>query len=114
VTKILGLQAKIRRSLQFRRQLLESPTASELLFQRRWGEVQAELLQERLSWLKVPVLILQGTQDTPMAVAQSQTYAHLAPATEVCVMEGGQDLAGDLPERVAQQIRKFVSTSIPM
>lgn len=109
--KFLGLIEKIRRLLKPVELMLESPAACQLLFQRHRAEIQAELLQEQLSWLKTPVLILQGERDTAAAKALCQTYADLAPLAELKVIsDGGNDLPEQLPEEVAQQIRKFVSS----
>jgi len=112
VAKFIGQEEKIRRSLDYRQQLLKSPTACKLLFQRRWSEIQAELLQERLEWLKLPVLILQGGQDTIAAINQSKTYADLTPEAEHHILSlGGSDLPQELPDEVAEYIRNFVNRS---
>lgn len=109
LVKTLRRQKKVKQSPQ---QRLEEqfPTACKLLFERRQSEIAAELLQERLNMLKVPVLILQGEQDTPAAVAQSEAYADLAPtATLHRIKQAGNDLPQALPDVVAEHVRDFLS-----
>ena len=109
VAKLQGWQEKIEQALQRRQQLQRSSTACKLLFQRRQSEIAAELLQERLPWLKIPVLILQGGQDTPIAQALAQTYADLVPAAQLQgISQGENDLPQLLPDIVAQHIRDFI------
>ncbi len=108
LSKLLGQKDKIRQALNYRQQMLKSPTACKLLFQRRWSEIQAELLPERLEWLKVPVLILQGGKDTSTAINQSKIYAELTPEAEHYVIDGGgNDLPQEFPDEVAEYIRNF-------
>ncbi|MFE1747204.1 alpha/beta fold hydrolase [Coleofasciculus sp. H7-2] len=91
-------------------QSVQFPTTDKLLFQRRRAEIQAELLKERLEWLKVPVLILQGERDSRSRIAESQAYADLTPSAQLEIISyGGNDLPEALPDVVAQYIRGFVS-----
>nr|WP_290228392.1 alpha/beta hydrolase [Trichocoleus desertorum] len=107
---LLGLQKRVGRTLQWRKQLLQSPVACRLLFQRRRAEIQAEQLQGRLDWLKVPVTVLQSEQDAFAAKLLSQTYAELTPtANWRIVPQGGEELPLTAPAAVAQEIREFVS-----
>ncbi len=107
--KFLGWIEKIRHLLSPLQQMLESPAACQLLFQRRSAEIEAELLQDRLRWLKIPVLILQTEQDNPTALALNQVYAKLAPEAQLKLLsEGGNDLPEQLPDEMAKYIRQFV------
>lgn len=109
LARLLRRHKGIRQSLQQQMELKKFPTACQLLFQRRQSEIQAELLKEKLNWLKIPVLVLQGEQDTPSAIAQSQAYAALTPtATLRTISHGGNDLPQALPDLVARHIREFV------
>ncbi len=91
--------------------LVQFPTTEKLLFQRRRAEIQAELLKERLEWLKVPVLILQGDRDSRSRIAESQAYADLTPSAQLEIIGFvGNDLPEALPDVVAQYIRDFVSS----
>jgi pimeloyl-ACP methyl ester carboxylesterase len=84
--------------------------ACQILFQRRKSEIEGELLQDRLSWLKIPVVILIGDRDTPTAVALSETYHRaIADADLHRIPEGQSNLPEELPDLVAEQIRNFIS-----
>lgn len=109
LARLFGRHKSIEQALLLRQQLNRSPTACKLLFQRRRSEIQAELLQARLPALKVPTLILQGDSDSNKAIAQSQTYAHLAPNAQLKLIDnGGHDLTETSPNAVAQCIHEFV------
>lgn len=109
LAQLFGRHKSIQKALQWQQQLNKSPIASQLLFRRRRSEIQAELLQERLNWLKVPTLILQGGKDTPSAIARSQTYAEHTPQAQLKLIEqGGNDLTDALPGLVAEYIHNFV------
>jgi haloalkane dehalogenase len=111
ITKLMGLQEKIEQAWKQRQKILASPTTYQMLFKRRQSEIDAELLQDKLPWLKIPVLILQGAQDTASAVAISQSYANLAPQAELKIInQGGSDLPQSLPGIVATHIRDFVKS----
>jgi pimeloyl-ACP methyl ester carboxylesterase len=112
IAPLLGLQKRVQRALERRQDLLQSPVACQLLFQRRRAEIQAEQLQERLDWLKVPVAVLQSEQDSFAAKLLSQTYTELTPAaTWRIVPQGGVELPLTAPGAVAQEIREFVSST---
>lgn len=100
--KIFKLR-RVEQLLQRQRQLLAFPIACKLLFQRRRAAIRAEQLQEQLPWLKVPVLVLQGEQDTAAVKRLGQTYAQLAPHATL-----QQVPSFDQPDAVAQAIRAFV------
>lgn len=105
---IFGQGKKVRKSLEMRKVLLSSKTACEFLFKRRWAECQAELLNERLSWLETPTLILQGDEDEPISSALSQTYAALLPKVRLEMINSGRNLPQDAPDAVAELLREFV------
>lgn len=110
LTKLLGRQKKVRRFPQ-QPELRQFRATRQLLFERRHAEIKAELLHERLNSLKVPILILQGEQDHPTAMAQSRAYADLAPlATLHVISHGGNDLPQELPDIVVQHIRDFIES----
>lgn len=113
IAKVFGASKRIERSLQFRQQMLQAPAARQLLFQRRRAEIKAELLQERLGWLKVPVLLLQSEQEAFAAKVLSQTYAELLQdANWQIIPQGGADLPLTAPDSVAEQIRAFVASPL--
>ncbi len=111
LARLFGRHKGIEQALQQRQLLKSSPTACQLLFQRRRSEIQAELLQEQLDWLKVPTLILQGSRDTTDAIARSHTYGDKLPQAYLEMIEhAGHDLPEAFPELVAQYINDFVVT----
>ncbi|MBW4470129.1 MAG: alpha/beta hydrolase [Stenomitos rutilans HA7619-LM2] len=106
--KILPYRA-IERLLQQRQQLLNSPIACALLFQRRRTELRSEQLQEQLKWLKRPILILQGEQDQADLKRLNHAYAQLAPQARLQQLPStSMDLLATQPDIVAQAIRAFV------
>jgi pimeloyl-ACP methyl ester carboxylesterase len=107
--KLFGGGKTITRLWELRQQKAQFSTALELLFRRRPTEIQAELLNEKLVWLKTPTLILQGKANNLEAIAQSQVYASLAPVAKLQMIEGaGSNLAEELPDIVAQQVQAFL------
>jgi pimeloyl-ACP methyl ester carboxylesterase len=109
VGKFFGKRKFWAAALQQRRQFLTAPVACELLFQRRPSEIQAELLDEHLPFLKSPVLIVQGSEDTAIATVLNQTYAQ-APFVQL------EKIPGAAPQffateagAIAQQIAEFVT-----
>lgn len=107
-TKLLGLQKKLKELLQLRQKLLLSKTGTQILFQRRWAEIKAELLEENLAFLKIPTLILQGYKDTAMALSMSQSYADFLPLAKLhLINSGGDNLPEQMPDVVVQEIRAF-------
>ncbi|MBD2182215.1 alpha/beta hydrolase [Planktothrix sp. FACHB-1355] len=107
--KVIGRLGKIRLFLKQLQQMLETPAACQLLFQRRRAEIQAELLQDQLPDLKIPVSILENEQDTPTAKALCQIYAELIPKAQLKTLSSLEDdVPEKLPDQVAEQIRKLV------
>jgi haloalkane dehalogenase len=109
LTKIFGLDTQVEQDWQQRQFMLQYPTGSDLLFLRQLPEIRAELLQEKLDFLTVPVLILQGGKDTPDALAKSHQYARLIPQANLKIIA---HVGKNLPEKcaaiVAGDIRDFI------
>lgn len=109
IIKMFGLAEQIEQDWHFRQVMLQYPTACELLFQRKYPEIQAELLDDQLSLITAPVLILQGGKDTSEVIALSRAYAQYIPQAELKTIAQG---ANDLPEFyapvVAGDIRNFI------
>jgi pimeloyl-ACP methyl ester carboxylesterase len=109
LARLFGRHKPIQQALEQRQQMLRSPAACKLLFRRRRAEIQAELLQERLEFLNVPTLILQGENDAPEAIARSQIYAAQTPNSQLQMIDrGGNDLPEALSNVVAESIHNFV------
>jgi pimeloyl-ACP methyl ester carboxylesterase len=117
VTRLFDRHRRIQELLLWRRQWRRSPVACKLLFRRRQAEIQAELLgttaaaspETRLQWLKLPVLLLQGKDDSTSAATQAQIFAREAPHVEVCELpETSETLLGEQAIAVVEQIDTFV------
>jgi pimeloyl-ACP methyl ester carboxylesterase len=109
LVRFVGWRKSIDRTLQFRQTLLSAPTACQLLFNRRRAEIQAEYLGDRIAWLKVPVLLLQGEQDQSAEAQSNRAYAAAPQATVQLTPNVSQDLLNVAPGAIAQQIREFVA-----
>ncbi|MCT7984356.1 alpha/beta hydrolase [Laspinema sp. A4] len=110
LARILRLHQVMHQALLNADRLQKFGVACQILFQRRQSEIEGELLQDRLSWLKIPALILIGDRDTPTAVALAETYHRaIADADLRRIPEGHSNLPEELPDLVAQQIRDFIS-----
>ncbi|MGC9525320.1 MAG: alpha/beta hydrolase [Limnospira sp.] len=106
--RLLGRGDAIADGFKLREKMLRSPSSCEFLFRRRTAELKAELLNDRLGFLKVPVLILQGSRDGAIAPSISQTYNSLIPQSELhFINAGGENLPAELPVIVGQYIRQF-------
>ncbi len=109
LAKMLGLDTKIAEDSQQRRILLENPTATQLLYQRQFPEIAAELLQDKLDLIQIPVLILQGGKDKPDALTRSNVYAKLTPQAELKIIaHGGDNLPQKCASVVTGEIRDFI------
>lgn len=110
---LFGQGKKIKAWFSDRQILLEWPVASQLLYRRRWAEIQEEILNQPLESLKLPTLVLQGDEDTATALNQSQTFSQIAPRAQYQRIEGGKpNLPRQMPEVIAQYIREFITYQV--
>jgi pimeloyl-ACP methyl ester carboxylesterase len=101
--------------LEIHQQMLDSPIARKLLFQRRRAELTAEQLQERLPWLKLPVLVLQSEKEGSNAAILSQTFAHLAPQAELKkLFPATPDGLQTRTDTIADYIQAFVRRTLEL
>lgn len=109
IAKWFGRQTKIDELLMFRKQLIDSKVAMKLLFRRREAEIKAELVDEKLSGLKTPLLLLQDSQNKADASSSlCQSYAALAGNAEIqFIHSGGTNLLLESPDLVAKYIGEF-------
>lgn len=109
IAKWFGGQTKIDELLKFRKQLIDSKIAMKLLFGRRRAAIKAELVDEKLSGLKAPLLLLQNSQAQADASSSlCQSYAALAANAEIqFINSGGSNLPLESPDLVAKYIREF-------
>ncbi|HIK41253.1 alpha/beta hydrolase [Thermoleptolyngbya sp. M55_K2018_002] len=120
VAKLLGWRSVLK--LQERVRLWRrSPAASQILFNRRPVEIQAEYIGgassgstgthgQHLSWLKAPLLLLQGDAESSLIAAQIRAYTD-APRAQVQTLPG-QDLLQTAPDTVARSIHAFMRNNI--
>ncbi|MDX2213421.1 MAG: alpha/beta hydrolase [Oculatellaceae cyanobacterium bins.114] len=112
LARLLGQTDCIQQWLQEVRLLKQYPAACQLLFNRRKAEIQAEYVHDRLSWLKVPLLLLQGEDDERAIALLNQGYAN-APYAMVH-QHPGANLVHTAPEVVADEVRSFVKGHRPL
>ena len=109
LTKLFKLDKKIDQDWQTRQILLQHPTASQLLFQRKQPEIEAELLNNSLLKIEIAVLILQGGKDTPDALARSQAYSKLIPQAKLKIIAHAES---NLPQScvglVVGEVKDFI------
>jgi len=111
--KIFGLKNKIDRWLEYRKQLLQSPVACQLLFQRRRSEIAAELLNNRLEFLQIPTLILQNSRDVAANLDASQAYADLIPDAKLRLISSKErNLPAGSLDRVIEEMETFFTLSV--
>jgi pimeloyl-ACP methyl ester carboxylesterase len=111
IAKMFGWEINVKEEWRQRLIMDQYPTACELLFNRKIPEIHAELLENRLAFLMVPVLILQGGKDTQEAIATSQAYAQLIPGANIKMIAHGEN---NLPQFctnvVTEEIRDFIKS----
>ena len=109
LARMFGWEKKIKEDSQQRQILWENPTATQLLYQRQFPEIEAELLQDKLDLIQIPVLVLQGGKDSADAITRSKIYGRLTPQAELKIIAHGED---NLPQSctsvVAEEIRDFI------
>lgn len=106
---LIGWEETISRDLELRKTLLAYPTACQLLFNRKPVEIATELLDKNLPDIQVPCLILQGGQDSAIAISRSNTYARLIPYVKLRIIAHGEsNLLESCTEVVAEAIRDFI------
>ncbi len=110
ITKMLGWDKQIEQDWQFQRIMLQYPTACQILFQRQQAEINAELLHDRLYSLEMPVLILQGGEDTPDSLAMSKVYSQASSSELKIIAHKKSNLPESCAGIVARDIRDFIKS----
>jgi len=108
LAKVLKKHQGLQQQFAFRNTLLRSKTACQLLFERKNVEIKAELLDDRVSSLNVPTLILQPNEEDVIAHSLGETYATLNPMIKLQSVTGGENLPQESPQVIADAIRAFV------
>jgi len=110
LARLLGWSS-VAQQLAWRRELRRSPIPCTLLFRRRARLIQAEQLDGRVEWLKVPMLLLQGDQASPTTTALNRAYG-VAPFSELRILPGEDDLVTTQAEAIAAELKTWLA-SIP-
>ncbi|MFO7090022.1 alpha/beta fold hydrolase [Limnospira platensis] len=108
-TRLFGKGDAIADWLKQRETMMRSPVSCQFLFRRRPAEIQAELLNEQLNSLTIPVLILQGNREQPTTQAMGETLNSMLPNSRLnSLIAGGEDLPEEFPAVVSEYIRQFL------
>jgi pimeloyl-ACP methyl ester carboxylesterase len=91
-TSISDGAAPLERKQAYWDYMEQFPTTSKLLFRRSKKEIASELVADKLTNFKIPLLILQPQLDDAVAIAQSQAYAKAIPHAEYRTIESIDDL----------------------
>lgn len=105
ITKILGWQNKINKYLELHRKFSEYPTACQLLFNRKFREIDSELLGNNLVNLELPCLILQGGQDERENLEKSKTYASMIYQSQLKIITHGTN---NLPQNCTGVVAQYI------
>ena len=110
LAKKLGWKINPEADLKQRELMEEYPTATQLLYTRQTPEILAEMINEHLSGMDVPTLILQASKDVPEVIEMSQVYARLGfKASLKMIADVGNDLPSTSVGLVSREIRDFVT-----
>jgi pimeloyl-ACP methyl ester carboxylesterase len=112
LTEINGRPSQARLRAQAREMMLANQSLCDLIYGRSWPEIQGEQLNELISELAVPLLILQGQEDEARSIEMSQVYRDLAPHAQLRSMAGDTDLIDQYPEVVAEEFHGFIQSLI--
>ncbi len=109
VAQVMKRHASIDRLLKLRHQLRRSPTACKLLFKRRRAELQAELVQDELPTLQLPILLLEPDQSDRPAQRRNQIYEGVLQQSRKPLVAKDSE---EYPLHVAEQVQTFISTAV--
>jgi pimeloyl-ACP methyl ester carboxylesterase len=85
------------------------PTTCHLFFQRSNREIRHELVADRLSQFKLPLLVLQSDRIDRATIAQSQSYANSACQSEYKLIGASASIApSEFMRQIAQEIQIFI------
>ncbi len=113
IAKIFGVEIKVEEDWQLHELLQQFPTSCELIFQRQQPSIEAELLQNRLYSLEMPVLVLQGGKDAPDAIAMTRAYVQLIPQAQLKIIaHAGHDMPFACAGVTAGEIRDFIKGEV--
>lgn len=109
LARLLGKADGFEALLRLRQQLRRSPAACRLLFKRRAAEIKGEQLTDQIQWIKMPVLVLQRENDSPLNAALNSAYATAPLASLRLISDTPQDSPYGSPQAIAQEISTFAA-----
>jgi pimeloyl-ACP methyl ester carboxylesterase len=87
----------------------EFPTTQTLLFRRSTKEIQRELVADKLSTFKTPILILQPDRDDASVIKQSQAYAQSIHDAEYRSIQDWKSTSRHkIPLQTVMEIQEFI------
>jgi pimeloyl-ACP methyl ester carboxylesterase len=107
LARLMGHHASILQLLQLRQQLLRSPAACRLLFNRRSAEIRAEQMDKDLAQLLTPTLLLQGEDDRTLTAILTQAYTTAPYAKLHPISDADEQVMTTASLAIAQEIRAF-------
>jgi pimeloyl-ACP methyl ester carboxylesterase len=69
---------------------------------------------EEIARLSIPVLILQGTTDIQVSIAEAGALKQAAPAAQSFIIEGMNHVLKSVPSDLAQQHASYVDSALPV
>jgi pimeloyl-ACP methyl ester carboxylesterase len=87
------------------------PTTRHLLFERSTREIRQELVGDRLSQFRSPLLVLQIEKDDRFTIEQSQAYVRSVRASEYKSIRNLDVESLELERQIAREIQAFVERS---
>ena len=87
--------------------------AQQLMLYHGYADVGPEDMRPRLPDIKVPVLLLQGSEDPIVTVEQAREFERLIEDTQMIVYDGiGHICQIEIPERSAKDLDQFIKSRI--
>jgi pimeloyl-ACP methyl ester carboxylesterase len=96
-------------TLRYWQNLQRFSTTSQLFLCRSTAKIKSELIEPKLPWLRMPVLVLQPDRDDPAVIADSQAFAQSARQAQYQWLKVElTDPDDHLAQQIAGEIDRFV------
>jgi len=110
IARVVGQSGVIDQLSWFRRELMAEPAARSFLCDRLRPEDAIDTVEQQLSQLQVPTLVITGDQDETIPLWHSETYAREIPnARLVIIPNANHSLPQTYSQELAQEILPFLS-----
>ncbi len=110
IARVVGQSGVIDQLSWFRRELMAEPAARSFLCDRLRPEDAIDTVEQLLSQLQVPTLVITGDQDETIPLWHSETYAREIPnARLVIIPNANHSLPQTYSQELAQEILPFLS-----